>query len=81
MKQTPNVETLKAFEDAAELVKAANLEPADTAPAVAVEEQDTSWMDAPVLDKSKPYGEVANEPPKRFWQNGKYFDYAGNLIK
>lgn len=33
------------------------------------------------LDRSRPYGTTAGEPVKRYFQDGKYFDYQGKLVE
>ena len=33
------------------------------------------------LDRSRHFGTVHGEDKKRFFQDGRYFDYAGNLVK
>lgn len=44
---------------------------------------DTQWLEATVrLNKARPYGTVMPVDGKnRFFQDGKYFDYAGELVE
>lgn len=36
---------------------------------------------AVTLDRKRNFASVVGEEPKRYLQDGKYFDYAGNLIR
>jgi len=33
------------------------------------------------IDKNRPYGEVQGDPVAKYFQDGKFFDYAGKLIE
>lgn len=80
LKATPNADTLAAFEAAAAAVKAAGAEP-DDPPEPPTPPVDTEWLQEDVLDRSKPYGSVYGEGAKMYFQNGKYYDRLGQVIK
>lgn len=51
--------------------------------AAPAEDKDPFEIEAPsdVLDRKRHFGTVMGDQKKRYHQDGKYFDHAGNVVK